>query len=98
MLKLIACHFIGDFPFQPEFLALGKGKSWELNLYHTLVYTATFILFGDVSLLIAGIIFITHFVIDPLKARWKIIPYLWIDQLLHIGVLIGCFWLTNRCT
>ena len=30
MLLLIACHFLGDFPFQPEFFVTNKGKSWEI--------------------------------------------------------------------
>ena len=88
LLFLIALHFIGDFPFQSEFLALGKGKSWELNFYHVAIYTSVFIVFGKISFAAACILFISHFFIDPLKARWAIVRHIWQDQILHIAVLI----------
>lgn len=92
LIILIACHFVGDFPFQSEFLALNKGKSWEINFYHAIVYTSAFILFAKVSVLFALILLLSHIVIDPLKARWGIVKHIWVDQLLHIGVIfLGLF-------
>lgn len=88
MILLLACHFMGDFSFQPEFIASGKGKSWELNLYHALIYVATFFIFAKVSLLFGAILFITHFLIDPLKDRWKLIKTIWFDQIIHIFIII----------
>jgi len=83
----VALHFIADFPFQGDWLGVNKGKSWELMFYHCLIYSGTFIVFGKVSLLVAFILFITHLLIDPLKARYKIIKPIWLDQLLHIIVI-----------
>ena len=87
-LLLLACHFIGDFPFQSEWLASNKGKSWECMIYHCLIYTFTFVLFAKISLIAALIIFVSHLIIDPLKARYKIIKHIWLDQLLHVSVLL----------
>ena len=85
---LVACHFLGDFPFQGEFLAMNKGKSWEINFYHAITYTATFVIFAKVSLAFALLLLITHFFIDPLKARWQIVKHIWMDQLLHFAVIL----------
>ena len=87
---LIACHFIGDFPFQPEFFVVNKGKSWEILFYHCSVYAATFVIFAKISLWFAFLLLISHFIIDALKARYHIIKQIWQDQLLHgIIILIG---------
>jgi len=85
---LIACHFVGDFPFQGDFLGLNKGKSWEINFYHAITYTATFVIFAKVSLFFALFLLVTHFFIDPLKARYHYIKHIWVDQLLHMVVIL----------
>lgn len=88
IIVLAAAHFFGDFPFRNEFLALNKGKSWEINFYHAAVYTSTFVLFGTgLSPLALLIILVSHFIIDPLKCRWGFIKHVWVDQLLHAAVL-----------
>jgi len=84
---LLACHFLGDFPFQGDYIGHVKGQSWEAMMYHCLVYTATFIIFAKISLLFALILFSSHFLIDPLKARYGIIKRVWVDQLLHIIII-----------
>jgi len=95
-LVLLACHFIGDMALQNQWLAEGKAKSWEINFYHVAVYTAIFVLFADwLSALSLTIIFVTHFIIDPLKSRWGIIKYVWQDQILHILVLVFVFFVTK---
>ncbi len=86
----IACHFIGDFPFQNQWFIAEKGKSWEVNFYHAFTYAAVFLLFGCAPLQ-ALVLGLTHFIIDPLKARWNLIPYIWIDQLLHFLVIVILF-------
>lgn len=90
LLLLLACHFIGDYPFQPLYFVENKGKSWEINFYHAATYTAAFVVFAHVSWLAALILLVSHFVIDPIKARWHIIPVdkVWIDQILHILVIL----------
>ncbi|MCH8741678.1 DUF3307 domain-containing protein [Patescibacteria group bacterium] len=89
---LLAGHFLGDFAFQVEWIKSEKGKSWEINGYHAIVYTATVFVvagIGDIALspLVLAILFTSHFLIDPFKARWGIIKHIWIDQILHIAVL-----------
>jgi len=93
LLFLSAGHLIGDFPFQPQWLGENKGKSWEINAYHALVYAATVLVVSTIGgftlpLAIVGFIAISHFLIDPLKARWHIVKHIWLDQIFHIIVLI----------
>jgi hypothetical protein len=88
LLAWLACHFIGDFAFQSTWMSVEKGKSWEVNFYHCATYTAVFVLFVHPSLAAIAILISTHFVIDALKARYKVIGPIWVDQLLHILTII----------
>lgn len=88
LLIWLACHFVGDFAFQSTWMSMEKGKSWEVNFYHCATYSATFILFAHTSLLATSIILVTHYIVDTLKARYKVIGPIWVDQLLHVGTLI----------
>ncbi len=83
LLVWLACHFVGDFAFQSTWMSIEKGKSWEVNFYHCATYTAVFVLFAHTSPLATLVLFATHFVVDPLKARYKLIGPIWLDQLLH---------------
>lgn len=87
----LACHFVGDFAFQSTWMSMEKGKSWEVNFYHCATYTATFILFAHPSLLATVLILVTHYIVDTLKARYKVIDLIWLDQLLHIVTLALIF-------
>ncbi|WP_069802992.1 DUF3307 domain-containing protein [Thermogemmatispora onikobensis] len=80
----LACHFVGDFAFQSSWMALEKGKSWEVAFYHCATYTAVFVLFARPSVLAIVLLLTTHLIIDALKARYHIIPSIWVDQLLHL--------------
>lgn len=89
---LLAGHFFGDFTFQSEWMKREKGKSWEMNGYHAIVYTATVFVIAGIggivlSPLALAILFASHFLIDPLKARWGIIKHIWVDQIFHIIIL-----------
>src|SRR5438477_12251108 len=88
LLIWLACHFLGDFAFQSTWMSVEKGKSWEVNFYHCATYTAVFVLFAHPSILAAAALFGTHFVVDPLKSRYKVIGPIWIDQLLHILTIL----------
>ncbi len=88
LLIWLACHFVGDFAFQSTWMSMEKGKSWEVNFYHCATYSATFVLFAHTSLLATSIILVTHYIVDTLKARYKVIGPIWVDQLLHVGTLI----------
>jgi hypothetical protein len=88
LLIWLACHFVGDFAFQSTWMTLEKGKSWEVNFYHGATYTAVFVLFAHSSPLASAVLFGTHFVVDPLKARYKIIGPIWLDQLIHVATIV----------
>ena len=88
LLTWLACHFVGDFAFQSTWMSVEKGKSWEVNFYHCATYTAVFILLAHPGLLALAILFGAHFVIDPLKSRYKVIGPIWVDQLLHILTIL----------
>jgi len=88
LLVWLACHFVGDFAFQSTWMSVEKGKSWEINFYHAATYTAVFVLFAHSSVLATAILFGTHVIVDPLKARYNIIGPIWVDQLLHIVTII----------
>lgn len=90
---LIIGHFIGDFPFQSDWMAKKKRESWEVRIYHVLVYTATVVLASKVGgfelrLSVIATILASHFFIEPLEPRQGIIKPIWLDQILHILVLI----------
>ena len=101
-LLLIWAHFIGDFVFQTDEVARGKGRSnWAL-LSHTLTYIATFSLLGwfipiTTDWLIANMVL--HGVVDYVTSRVK--TRLWrnneshlffvvvgIDQAIHLSCLL----------
>lgn len=84
--KLVLCHFLGDYVFQTDFLARTKGENWWHMLAHCIMYTTPFICFFGFNLNIA-VLFLSHFIIDSAKARYKKINYV-SDQLLHIGTLV----------
>ena len=88
LLLWLACHFIGDFAFQSAWMSIEKGKSWEVNFYHCATYTAVFVALAHCSPLATAVIFGTHFVVDPLKARYKIIGPIWLDQLIHVVTIV----------
>lgn len=88
LLIWLACHFVGDFAFQSAWMSSEKGKSWEVNFYHCVTYTAVFVLFAHPSWLATFLLFATHFIIDPLKARYKLIGPIWVDQLLHLLTIV----------
>lgn len=92
-LLLIACHHVGDFAFQSQWMAMEKGKDWEVMTYHVLMYTVCFLplafVLPNMNLAALVVIFGSHFGIDPCKARWKFVKTIWQDQLFHYGVLAG---------
>ena len=82
-----AGHFLGDFAFQNDWMAQNKGRSWEVLAYHSMTYAAAFRLIGETSLLRLAALVVSHGVIDALKARWRVIPTIWLDQAAHALVL-----------
>lgn len=85
---IILCHLIGDYVLQSNFIASTKGENWYHLFVHSALYIVPFfICFGfGLKLLI---LFMSHMIIDPLKARYNIISYS-TDQVSHyvIGVAL----------
>lgn len=99
-LILVLAHVLGDFYFQSEKMCSSKRNGHVSSPWmycHSLIVTViTFTLVWDSSfLLCAGIIFVSHWLIDVVKSYRKDTA-LWfiIDQLLHIAVLVAicCLW------
>lgn len=84
---MLACHFIGDFGFQSKWMAENKGINWEINFYHAATYTAIFIIFAKISFTAAIVLVVSHFLIEPLSCRWRVIKHIWVDQIFHLLVL-----------
>ena len=94
LVVMIACHFIGDYPLQMDWMAKLKGKDSHALFAHVMTYTSVFALlmlvpWMDMSIQAIALICVSHAIIDPLKARWKLFG-LFVDQSLHIGILIFC--------
>lgn len=86
IITLIFCHLIGDYVLQTDFIAKTKGTNWYHLIVHCALYCLPFsVVYGLTWQLI--FIFITHMVIDPLKARYNKINYI-TDQLLHYIVML----------
>lgn len=89
LLVLIFCHLVGDYVLQSNFLATTKGSNWYHLFVHCVLYCLPFfIVFGVMWQLV--FIFLTHLIIDPLKARYNKINYP-VDQVLHYLVMLVYF-------
>lgn len=86
LILLIICHLVGDYVLQSNFIASTKGKNWYHLIVHCVLYIVPFlIVFGWTWQLL--IIFLTHMIIDPLKARYYKITYVQ-DQILHYVITL----------
>ena len=88
---LLACHMLGDYVLQSDFLASTKGdNAWHL-LAHCASYTVPFAVAFGIDWRIAWLL-ASHLLVDALKARWHKIDYL-ADQAAHFGaLLVYLFW------
>ena len=92
LIYIVFCHLIGDYVLQSDFIASTKGKNWYHLFVHCALYCVPFLLVFGLSWQLA-IIFISHLIIDPLKARYNKITYIQ-DQTLHY--LFGLVYLIGR--
>lgn len=90
MAIILACHFIGDYVLQTDYLAKTKGENMYHMFIHCFLYCLPFVItfWFDWRLLV---LFVTHFVIDTLKARYHKISYP-VDQILHLVICAMYFW------
>lgn len=85
ILLLVMCHLVGDYVLQGDFIAKTKGQNWYHLIVHCGLYVLPFyICFGFTWQL--ALIFITHIVIDALKAVYGKIDYV-TDQVWHYVLL-----------
>lgn len=105
LIKLLLAHLIGDFFLQPktwvENKETKKFKSPKLYIHVLIHIIITAVLLWNVSLWpIIVIIGISHFVIDGLKLLFQTKKtrrlLFFIDQLLHLVILLGCYFFTFK--
>ena len=85
IIKLIMCHLLGDYVLQVSFVAETKGNNWYHLFVHCALYCLPFFIAFGLGWQLA-VIFATHMIIDPLKARYGKINYI-TDQILHYSVM-----------
>ncbi len=85
IIKLIMCHLLGDYVLQMSFIAETKGNNWYHLFVHCALYCLPFFIAFGLGWQLA-VIFATHMIIDPLKARYGKINYI-TDQILHYSVM-----------
>ena len=88
---ILACHFMGDYVLQIDFLAKTKGENWWHLIAHCFLYSLPFAVVFGLDWRIALIV-LTHVVIDASKARYKVINYV-TDQTLHL--LVALIYIVN---
>lgn len=84
--KLLACHMLGDYVLQTDFLAKTKGENIWHMLAHCVLYTVPFALVFGIDWRIVSVLAL-HLAIDTLKARWHLIGYV-TDQAAHLFALV----------
>ena len=85
VIYLILCHLVGDYVLQCDFIAKTKGSNFYHLFVHCALYCLPFVLLYGIDWKI-GVLFVSHIIIDVLKARFNKISYI-IDQILHYIVL-----------
>lgn len=86
MIELIMSHLIGDYVLQIDRIADTKGTNMYHLFVHCALYCVPFYFIFGVSFKLL-FLFVTHVIIDLLKARYKMIDYK-TDQILHYVVLM----------
>ena len=85
VIHLILCHLVGDYVLQCDFIAKTKGSNFYHLFVHCALYCLPFVLLYGIDWKI-GVLFVSHIIIDVLKAKFNKISYI-IDQILHYIVL-----------
>lgn len=81
LLIVIFCHLIGDYVLQSDYLAKSKGENSYSMFVHCMLYCFPFYLAFPLSFRLV-VLFVSHFVIDTLKAKYASISLL-SDQVFH---------------
>ena len=89
LITIIFCHLIGDYPLQQDFIAKTKGSNWYHLFVHCALYCVPFAIIYNIDYKLY-ILFISHFIIDMLKARYNLLDYS-DDQILHYVIAIALY-------
>ncbi|HRE49790.1 MAG TPA: DUF3307 domain-containing protein [Flavitalea sp.] len=97
--KLILAHLLTDFILQPKSWIAHRNRkhfsSGYLYLHGAVTALTTYLLIGWEYWLTALVILISHILIDGWKSyRERSFIYFFIDQLLHILVILACWYFT----
>lgn len=65
-LILLINHFVADFLFQNDWMAVNKSKRWDALFLHCFIYAFSFIWLGWKFVLIT---FVLHFITDAITSR-----------------------------
>lgn len=98
ILLLITIHFIADFMFQTDWMAMNKSSNWRALLTHCAIYGAAFV--GRCGFEFALLAFASHVIVDGVSSRitkrlWQANERHWFfvvigaDQLVHFYILVG---------
>ncbi len=99
LIKLVLSHLITDFILQPKSWVDDRNikhvASVKLYLHGILTALLAWIMIGLHYWLVAVIILLTHTIIDAWKSyRPQTLKFFLIDQLLHLLVILGCWYFT----
>jgi len=97
LLKLVCAHLITDFILQPKSWIEDRNRnhfaSGKLYLHGLITGLIALLVAGLSYWPVAAIIFLTHVLIDGWKSyQRQTIVYFIIDQLLHLIVIVGCWY------
>ena len=84
LLLILFCHLLGDYVLQCDFIAKTKGSNWYHLFVHCVLYCLPFYLVFATNWKLV-FVFVTHTMIDSLKARYNKINYI-TDQILHYAI------------
>lgn len=79
--EIVMCHLIGDYVLQIDFISKSKGDNWYHMFVHCVLYCVPFAVVFGIDWKLA-ILFVSHIIIDPLKAKYHKISYAQ-DQVFH---------------
>src|ERR1700748_215078 len=99
LIKLLLAHLLTDFVLQPGAWVEDRKKkhfaSGKLYVHGLLTASLAYIFIGWSYCWVALIMLVTHILIDGWKSYRPVkIRYFLIDQLLHLLVIAGCWWLS----
>ena len=89
LFKLTACHMLGDYVLQSDYLAQTKGENWWHLLAHCVLYAVPFAVVFGIDRRIFWL-FLSHLLIDAMKARWRVIGYA-PDQVAHVVMMLALY-------